>query len=100
MKNNHSFSQNQGSSVGIASGYGLDDRAVGVRAPIKSRIIFYSCHPDRLWVHLASYSTSNGCFPSGIKQPGREDDCSPPASTEVKKTWIYTYNPANVFTRL
>jgi hypothetical protein len=37
------------SSVGIATGYGLDDRGVGVRVPVGSSI-FSSPHlPDRLW---------------------------------------------------
>jgi hypothetical protein len=35
--------------VGIVTGYGLDDRGVGVWVPVKSRI-FSSPHcPDRLW---------------------------------------------------
>jgi hypothetical protein len=36
------------SSVGIATGYGLDDRGVGVRVPVESRI-FSSTRPDRPW---------------------------------------------------
>jgi hypothetical protein len=37
------------SAVGIATGYGLNDRGVGVRVPVGSRI-FSSPHcPDRLW---------------------------------------------------
>jgi hypothetical protein len=37
------------SSVGIATGYGLDDLTIGVRVPVVS-IIFTSPHgPDRLW---------------------------------------------------
>jgi hypothetical protein len=37
------------SSVGITTGYGLDDRGVGVRVPVGSRIFSYPCRPDRLW---------------------------------------------------
>jgi hypothetical protein len=37
------------SVVGIATGYGLDDRAVGVRVPIGSRIFSSPNRPDRLW---------------------------------------------------
>jgi hypothetical protein len=37
------------SAVGIATGYGLDDREVGVRVPVGSRIIISPCRPDRLW---------------------------------------------------
>jgi hypothetical protein len=38
----------RGSSVGIASGYGLDDQRVGVRVPVGSSILT-SYRPDRLW---------------------------------------------------
>jgi hypothetical protein len=33
----------------------------------------------------------------GVKRPGREADHSPPASAEVKKTWVYTFTPPYVF---
>jgi hypothetical protein len=36
------------SAVGIATGYGLDDRGVGVRVPAGSRIFSSSRRPDRL----------------------------------------------------
>jgi hypothetical protein len=36
-------------TVSIASGYGLDDRRVGVRVPVGLRIFFSPCLPDRLW---------------------------------------------------
>jgi hypothetical protein len=37
------------SVVGIATGYGLDDREVGVRVPVGSRIFFFPRLSDRLW---------------------------------------------------
>jgi hypothetical protein len=37
------------SAVGITTGYGLDDRGVGVRAPVGSRILSSPRRPDRLW---------------------------------------------------
>jgi hypothetical protein len=37
------------SAVGIATGYRLDNREVGVRVPVVSRIFTSPCHPDRLW---------------------------------------------------
>jgi hypothetical protein len=37
------------SAVGIATGYGLDDRAVGVRVPVGSRIFSSPHRPHRLW---------------------------------------------------
>jgi hypothetical protein len=36
------------SVVGIATGYGLDDRGVGVRVPVWSRIFSSPLLPDRL----------------------------------------------------
>jgi hypothetical protein len=33
---------------GIATGYGLEDRGVGVRVPVRSRIFSSLRHPDRL----------------------------------------------------
>jgi hypothetical protein len=35
--------------VGIATGYGLDDRGVGVRVPVGSRIFTPPFRSDRLW---------------------------------------------------
>jgi hypothetical protein len=37
------------SAVGIATGYGLDDRGVGVRVLVRSRIFSSPRRPDRLW---------------------------------------------------
>jgi hypothetical protein len=37
------------SSVGIATGYRMDDRGVGVRAPVGARILSSPRRPDRLW---------------------------------------------------
>jgi hypothetical protein len=37
------------SSVGIANSYWLEDRGVGVRLPVGSKIFSSSRLPDRLW---------------------------------------------------
>jgi hypothetical protein len=37
------------SSVGMATGYGLDDRGLGVQVPVVSRIFSSPLHPDRIW---------------------------------------------------
>jgi hypothetical protein len=37
------------SSVGTATGYGLDDRRVGVRVPVGARIFSSPRRPDRFW---------------------------------------------------
>jgi hypothetical protein len=84
------------SAVSIATGYGLEDREVGVRVPAEStlfstlsRLAQGPTQPPMEWVP--------GALSPGAKQPGREADHSPPASTEVKKTWIYTSSPPYVF---
>jgi hypothetical protein len=46
-------------AVGIATGYGMDDRGVGVRVPVGVRI-FTSCRPDRLW-SPSSFITNGYC---------------------------------------
>jgi hypothetical protein len=79
------------SSIDIATGYGLDERRVGVRAPVGSKTFSSPRRPDRL-------SGPPGALLPGIKQPGREADHSPPASAEVKKTLAYTATPPYAFT--
>jgi hypothetical protein len=70
------FPWSRDSVVGIAAGYGLDDRGVGVHAPVGSRIFFKSSRP-------ALGSTQPPiqwipCFLSpGLKRPGREAYHSP-----------------------
>jgi hypothetical protein len=75
------------SSVGVATGYGLDDQGGGRSSPgriknfyvsISSRPALGSAQPFIKWV-------------PGVKRQGREADHSPPTSAEVKKMWIYTY---------
>jgi hypothetical protein len=77
-------------SVGIATGYGLEDRGVGVQAPVGSRIFSTSStQPPIQWVP--------GALSQGVKRPGREADHSPPANAEVKKMCIYTSTPPYAF---
>jgi hypothetical protein len=79
------------SVVGIATGYGLDDRVVRILVPVWSRIFSSPSRLDRLGgpPNLPS-NEYRGLFP-----PGREADHSPPAS--VKKMWMYTTTPQYAF---
>jgi hypothetical protein len=82
-------------SVGIATGYGLDDRGIGVRVPVGSRIFSspQRAYPRRLWGPPSLlFNGYRGSLP-GVKRQGREADHSPPTSVEVKKMWIYTPTP-------
>jgi hypothetical protein len=44
----HRYKESLDSSVGIATGYGLDDEGVGVRVPMGARIFTSPYRPDRL----------------------------------------------------
>jgi hypothetical protein len=79
--------------AGIATGYGLGDRGVGVLVPVWSRIFSSPRRSDRLWG--PPNFLSNGY--RWVKRPGREADHSPPAIAEVKKTWVYTSTPPYAF---
>jgi hypothetical protein len=55
--------ESRDSSVGIATGYELEDREVGVRVPVGSRI--FSSPLLGSGTHPGSYSMSTGAFPRG-----------------------------------
>jgi hypothetical protein len=86
------------SEVGIAIGYGLDNRRVGVPSPGRvknflfsksSRPALRSTQPPIQWVP--------GALSPGIERLGREADHSPPASAAVMKMFIYTSIPPYAF---
>jgi hypothetical protein len=56
-------------AVGIATGYGLGDRGVGVRVLIEARI-FTSRRPEMLWGPSNPYSMGTGGSFSGGKAAG------------------------------
>jgi hypothetical protein len=56
----------RGSAVGTATGYGLDDREVGVRDPVGSRNFTCPYRSDRLWDPPILLSNEYpGIFPRG-----------------------------------
>jgi hypothetical protein len=73
-------------SVCTATGYGLDNRMVGIRFPagaanfsLRQRVhTGYGAHP-------ASYPMGTKGSSLGVKRPGREPDHSLPPSAEVKE---------------
>jgi hypothetical protein len=85
-----------GSSVGIATSYGVDDRGFGVRVLVASRIFstlsrsaLGPTQPPMQWVWEA--------LSPGVERQEHDADHSPPTSAEVKKTWIYKSTPPYVF---
>jgi hypothetical protein len=78
---------------GIATGYGLDARVVGVRVPVGTRFFFASYLPDRFWD--PSNFLSNGYMGllsrgGGGGGAGREADPTPPTGVGGKNTCICT----------
>jgi hypothetical protein len=83
------------SSVGIATGYGLDDQGGGAGVPVGYKIFTSPYRPDRLWGPPSQWVL--GALTPEVKRQGREPDYSPPTSAEVNKMWIYTSTPSYVF---
>jgi hypothetical protein len=69
-----------GSSVGIATGYGLDGRGIETRWGE-----IFRTSPDRPWDPNSPLYNGYRVFPGGKKQPGRDADPSPPSSAVVMK---------------
>jgi hypothetical protein len=80
------------SAVGIATGYRLDDRGVGVRIQGSAKNVHFgiSFRPA-----LVPTQYPNQWVP-GIKRQEREADDSPPTSAEVRKMAIYASTPPHV----
>jgi hypothetical protein len=89
--------KSQDSVVGIATGYELDDRGVGVRVPVGSRIFSSPCRPDRLRHTQPPIQWVREALSPGVKRQEGEADHSAPASAEVKKMWICTSTPPYTF---
>jgi hypothetical protein len=59
------------SAGGITTGYGLEDRAVGIRVPVGSRIFSMSSRPA-LWPTQPSIQWVPGPLSPMVKRLGRE----------------------------
>jgi hypothetical protein len=77
----------RGSAVGIANGYGLDDRGAGVRVPVGSRMFTSPYHPDRLWSPPNPLFDGYGGLSPGVKRQGPEADRPRSACAEVNKVF-------------
>jgi hypothetical protein len=81
-----SYYRSRCSSVSIVSGYGLDDRAIGVRSAAGAKdFSSILCVWTSSGVHPGSCPMDTGVpFPGGKARPGRDADHSPPSSAEVE----------------
>jgi hypothetical protein len=59
------------SSVGIATGYGLDDRGVGARVPVGSNFIFSTSSRPALRFTQPPIQWVPGALSTGVKRPWR-----------------------------
>jgi hypothetical protein len=86
------------SSVGIATGYGLDDQGGESSSPGRVKIFHFSIssRPALGSTQPPIKMGTGGSFP-GVKRQEREADHSSPTSAEDKKKWIYTSTPPCVF---
>jgi hypothetical protein len=72
----------QDSVVGVATGYGLDDRVVGIR--VKNFLFSTSSRPALGFAQLP-IQWVQGALSPGVKRSGRKADYSPSPSSEVKE---------------
>jgi hypothetical protein len=80
-------------AVGMATGYGLDDRGVGVWVLMGQEFALLHVVQTGSEAHPTSYPMGTGDSFPRVKRPGCEADHSPPTNAEVKKTWTYTSTP-------
>jgi hypothetical protein len=74
------------SSVGIALGYGLDERGSRVRFPVGAGNFFLHHRVQNgSAAHLVSCPMGTRFFPLGVNRPGHEADHSPPSTAEVEE---------------
>jgi hypothetical protein len=77
--------------------YGLDDGGIGVRDPVRARLVFVHVVQTGSGAHPVSYLMCKEDSFSGGNVAGREADHSTPTNAEVKNTWIYTPTPQCTF---
>jgi hypothetical protein len=79
----HVSNKSRDSSVGIALGYGVDDRGSRVRFPA-GIFLFTTVVRTALGLTQCPIQWVPGALSLGVKRPGHEADHSPPSSAEVK----------------
>jgi hypothetical protein len=88
---NFTYFKSRDSLVGIALGYGLDDRqGLGI-------FLFTTASRTALGPTQPPIQRVRGALSLGVKRPERESDHSPPSNAEVRNAWSYTSIPQYVF---
>jgi hypothetical protein len=88
----------QDSSVGIVTGYRLDDQMTRVRFLAGAGNFSLQPHIHTgSGAHPTSYPMGTGALSLGVKWPGHEADHSPPTSAEVKNALSSTSTPQYAF---
>jgi hypothetical protein len=83
----------RGSSVGIATGYGLDDRGSEGSIPGGGWEFFFSTSSRPALGPTQPIQWRSGALSLGVKRPGREAGHLPPSSVEVKNALRDTSTP-------
>jgi hypothetical protein len=82
----------------IATGYGLDDRMIGVRFPARAgNFLFDTMSRSPLGPTQPPIQYLSGALSVGVKRPGREADHSLSSSDRSKNERRYTSTPQYVF---
>jgi hypothetical protein len=84
-----------GSLISMVSGYGLDDRAIGVRSPAGAKDFSSNfCVQTGSGSHPASCPMgTEGPFPGVKARPGHDADHSPPLVSRSRMSRSYTSSP-------
>jgi hypothetical protein len=92
---NWESSQSHDSSVGIALGYGLDDRGSRDRFPAGTgKFSLHHRVQNGSGAHPTSYPVGTRGLSLEVKRPGREVDHSSPSGAEVKEcVKLYLHSP-------
>jgi hypothetical protein len=83
--------------IGMATGYGLDYRDIGVRVQVMSRTSTFHIVQTGFGTTLLPIQCEPVYLPPGVKRQGREAHNSSLTSAEAKKSWIYTATAPYVF---
>jgi hypothetical protein len=82
------------SVVSTTTGYGLEDRGVGVPSPGRVKNFLFALSIPALRTTQPPIQWVPGPLSPGVKLPGREVDHSPPTSAEVKKIHALPHTPS------